>query len=75
VPVTQSYRLYHALKDNGVETRFVAFPVGGHFPGDPVRTRAVYRLWGDWMADHLGGPSEAPVVPPDGVQPAASSGH
>jgi hypothetical protein len=40
-----------------------------------VRTRAVYRLWGDWMADHLGGPSEAPVVPPDGVQPAASSGH
>jgi dipeptidyl aminopeptidase/acylaminoacyl peptidase len=76
VPVTQSYRLFHALKDNGVETRFVAFPVGGHFPGDPVRTRAVYRLWGDWMADHLGESPEAPpVAPPDGVQPATSSGH
>jgi dipeptidyl aminopeptidase/acylaminoacyl peptidase len=75
VPVTQSYRLFHALKDNGVETRFVAFPVGGHFPGDPVRTRTVYRLWGDWMAEHLGASSETPAVPPDGVQPAVSPGH
>jgi dipeptidyl aminopeptidase/acylaminoacyl peptidase len=73
VPVTQSYRLFHALKDNGVETRFVAFPVGGHFPGDPVRTRAVYREWIGWLADHLG-PSETPVTPPDGVQPAPA-GH
>ncbi len=54
VPVAQSYRLYHALKDNGVETKFVAFPVGGHFPGDPVRARSVYRHWMNWIADHLG---------------------
>jgi dipeptidyl aminopeptidase/acylaminoacyl peptidase len=70
VPITQSYRLYHALKDNGVETRFVAFPVGGHFPGDPVRTRAAYRLWADWMAAHLGAPAAPAPTPPDGVQPA-----
>jgi dipeptidyl aminopeptidase/acylaminoacyl peptidase len=58
VPVVQSYRLYHALKDNGVETKFVAFPVAGHFPGDPVRARSVYRHWIDWFARHLG-PSPA----------------
>ena len=32
VPVTQSYRLYHALKDNGVTMRFVAWPVPGTSP-------------------------------------------
>jgi dipeptidyl aminopeptidase/acylaminoacyl peptidase len=53
VPITQSYRLFHALKDNGVETRFIAFPVPGHFPGDPVRSRAVYRAWLDWLQDHF----------------------
>jgi len=72
VPVTQSYRLYHALKDNGVETKFVAFPVGGHFPSDPVRTRSVYRHWMDWLADRLG-TGDAPVTLPDGLQPAAGT--
>ena len=32
VTVTQSYELFHALKDNGVPVRFFAYPVGGHFP-------------------------------------------
>jgi dipeptidyl aminopeptidase/acylaminoacyl peptidase len=53
VPVTQSYQLFHALKDNGVPTRFFAYPVGGHFPNDPVRQRDVYRRWTDWLAEHL----------------------
>jgi dipeptidyl aminopeptidase/acylaminoacyl peptidase len=26
VPATQSFEMYHALKDNGVETKFVAYP-------------------------------------------------
>jgi dipeptidyl aminopeptidase/acylaminoacyl peptidase len=69
VPVTQSYRLYHALRDNGVETKFVAFPVGGHFPSDPVRARSVYRHWIGWLAERLGEPDE-PL--PDGVQPVAA---
>ncbi len=53
VTVTQSYELFHALKDNGVPVRFFAYPVGGHFPNDPVRQADVYRRWTDWLVDHL----------------------
>ena len=30
VPITQSYKLFHALKDAGVNTQFFAYPVSGH---------------------------------------------
>lgn len=53
VTVTQSYELFHALKDNGVQVRFFAYPVGGHFPNDPVRQQDVYRRWTDWLVEHL----------------------
>jgi len=53
VTITQSYELFHALKDNGVPTRFFAYPVSGHFPNDPVRQADVYRRWTEWMVDHL----------------------
>ena len=53
VTVTQSYELFHALKDNGVLVRFFAYPVGGHFPNDPVRQADVYRRWTEWLVDHL----------------------
>ena len=53
VPITQSYKLYHALKDNGVPVTFVAYPVSGHSPGDPVRQRDVYRRWLEWLDEHL----------------------
>jgi dipeptidyl aminopeptidase/acylaminoacyl peptidase len=53
VPVTQSYKLYRALRDRGVETKFVAYPVGGHFPADPIRGRDVYRRWIEWIDQHL----------------------
>ncbi len=53
VPITESYQLYHALKDNGVPVKFVAYPVPGHFPGDPVRLRDVYRRWLDWLDQYL----------------------
>src|SRR5207247_3607076 len=56
VTVTQSYELYHALRDNGVPVKFVAYPVDGHFPGDPVRTTDVYRRWLDWLDRYLKGP-------------------
>jgi dipeptidyl aminopeptidase/acylaminoacyl peptidase len=42
--ITQSYELYRALKDNGVTTRFFAYPVRGHFPEDPVRSLDIYHL-------------------------------
>jgi dipeptidyl aminopeptidase/acylaminoacyl peptidase len=53
VPHTQSFRLFHALKEAGVETSFVAIPVGGHFPGDPVRSREVFRRWIGWLEPRL----------------------
>jgi dipeptidyl aminopeptidase/acylaminoacyl peptidase len=53
VPVTQSYRLFHALRDNGVETKFIAYPVSSHYPSDPVRSRDVYKRWLAWLDDHL----------------------
>jgi dipeptidyl aminopeptidase/acylaminoacyl peptidase len=53
VPITQSYQLYHALKDNGVTVKFVAYPVGGHLPGGPVRRRDVYSRWLDWLDQYL----------------------
>lgn len=53
VPVTQSYQLYHAMKDNGVTVKFVAYPVPGHFPGDPVRSRDVYNRWLGWLDQYL----------------------
>ena len=54
VPITQSYELYHALKDNGVPTRFFAYPIGGHSPSDPVRQRDVDRRWIAWLKEYLG---------------------
>jgi dipeptidyl aminopeptidase/acylaminoacyl peptidase len=53
VTVSQSYKLYHALKDNGVEVKFIAYPVGGHFPPDPVHQRDVYRRWIEWIKQHF----------------------
>jgi dipeptidyl aminopeptidase/acylaminoacyl peptidase len=53
VTVSQSYKLYHALKDNGVDVKFIAYPVPGHFPPDPVHQRDVRRRWIDWIAQHF----------------------
>jgi dipeptidyl aminopeptidase/acylaminoacyl peptidase len=53
VTVTQSYKLYHLLKDNGVTTQFFAYPVRGHSPVDPVRQRDVDRRWIDWLEKYL----------------------
>ena len=53
VPIAQSYEMYHALTDNHVPARFVAIPVSGHFPSDPIRSTDVYKLWVSWMDQHL----------------------
>lgn len=53
VTVSQSYKLYHALQDNGTEVQFVAYPIPGHFPGDPVHERDLWRRWIGWIADHF----------------------
>jgi dipeptidyl aminopeptidase/acylaminoacyl peptidase len=53
VPITNSYSMYHALKDNGVTVKFVAIPVAGHFPGDPVRASDVFAHWVEWLDQYL----------------------
>ena len=53
VTISQSYKLYHALKDNGVEVKFIAYPIPGHFPADPVHRRDISRRWVEWIADHF----------------------
>lgn len=53
VPIVESYKLYHALKDRGVPVKFVAYPIGGHVPGDPVHMRDVYRRMMEWLRRYL----------------------
>lgn len=53
VPAIHSYEYYRALKDSGVTVSFVAYPVSGHFPTDPVRAEDVYRRWAAWLDRYL----------------------
>jgi dipeptidyl aminopeptidase/acylaminoacyl peptidase len=55
VPLINSYEWYHALRDNGVQVEFYAYPADTHFPKDIVRTTDVFRRWVDWMNQHLKG--------------------
>jgi dipeptidyl aminopeptidase/acylaminoacyl peptidase len=56
VTVTQSFKLYRALKDNGVDTRFIGYPLPGHNAADPVHQRDVQRRWMQWIADRFDRP-------------------
>lgn len=60
VTITQSYKLFHALKDAGVTTQFFAYPISGHNAADPVRQRDVQRRWVEWLERFLN-PSAAPA--------------
>jgi dipeptidyl aminopeptidase/acylaminoacyl peptidase len=53
VTITNSFKLYHALKDNGTTVKFIAYPVLGHFPSDPVRAEDVEKHWLDWLEQYL----------------------
>ena len=53
VPIMQSYRLYHSLRDNGVPVQFIGYPLPGHSPTDPVHQRDVDLRWVDWLKEHL----------------------
>jgi dipeptidyl aminopeptidase/acylaminoacyl peptidase len=55
VPIVESYKLFHALRDNGVTAQFFAYPVVGHSPSDPVRQRDVQRRWIGWLEQYLNG--------------------
>jgi dipeptidyl aminopeptidase/acylaminoacyl peptidase len=53
VTITQSYAIYHALKDNHVPVKFIAWPESGHEISGPVRIEDLYRLWLDWLDRYL----------------------
>lgn len=53
VPVTQSYKLYHALVDNGTVTKFIGWPIPAHNATDPVTQMERDRLWLNWMNSYL----------------------
>jgi dipeptidyl aminopeptidase/acylaminoacyl peptidase len=59
VTTTQAYKLYHALSDNHVPVKFVAYPVPGHSPADPIRSRDIFRRWTAWFAQYLNAPAAA----------------
>ncbi len=52
VPPTQAMSLYRAMKDNGVETDFIAFRGRTHASSDPVNSRERARLWIEWIKRH-----------------------
>jgi len=54
VSITGSYKLYHALRDNGIETQFIAYPGPGHVVSDPVRSIDVHQRWLGWLEKYLG---------------------
>lgn len=53
VPSSQALAYFHALKDNGVETQYIAFPGRGHNPRDPAHQLERTRLWVDWVRKHM----------------------
>ena len=63
-PITQSYTLFHALEHSDVPVQFIAYPIPGHFPGDPVHRHDVLRRWADWMEQRFEVPRDAPVGEP-----------
>lgn len=53
VPITSSYAMYHALKDNGVTVKFIAIPTAGHEPSDPIYDSDLERVWLEWLDQYL----------------------
>lgn len=53
VPITQSYAVYHALKDNHVPVKFIAWPESGHEVSGPVRIEDLYTMWLAWLDHYL----------------------
>lgn len=53
VPVSESYAYFRGLQDNGTESAFIAFPIPGHIPTDPVRTKEMYRYILEWLDKYM----------------------
>ena len=53
VPIVEDYEFFHALRDRHVPVEFVAYPVDGHYPSDPIRSEDIYRRWVGWFDKYL----------------------
>ena len=53
VPITQSYKLYHTLIDNGTVTKFIGWPIAAHNASDPITQMERDRLWVNWINTYL----------------------
>jgi dipeptidyl aminopeptidase/acylaminoacyl peptidase len=53
VPISQSYTYFRVLQDIGTESKFIAFPIPGHFPSDPLRQKEVNRYILEWLDSYL----------------------
>ena len=53
VPITQSYKLYHTLIDNGTVTKFIGWPIPAHNAVDPVTQIERDTYWLNWMNTYL----------------------
>ena len=53
VPISQSYTYFRALQDNNVESKFITFPITGHIPTDPIRSKEMNRYILDWLHTYL----------------------
>jgi dipeptidyl aminopeptidase/acylaminoacyl peptidase len=53
VPISQSYTYFRALQDNHTESKFIAFPIAGHVPTDPIRIKEMNKYILDWLDKYL----------------------
>ena len=53
VPVTQSYKLYHTLIDNGTVAKFMGWQIPAHNASDPITQMEQHKLWVNWMKTYL----------------------
>lgn len=53
VTITQSYKLYHTLVDNGTYTKFWVWPIAAHNASDPITQAEQQKMWLNWMITYL----------------------
>ena len=53
VPISQNYKYFRILQDIGTESKFIVFPIAGHFPTDPIRAKEMNKYILDWLDKYL----------------------
>jgi dipeptidyl aminopeptidase/acylaminoacyl peptidase len=53
VPITESFELYHALRDRGIPVTFIGLPGALHSPHKPVQVERYYATILKWVEAHF----------------------